>query len=162
VTPQKLLARRLCGKRGTAEVLIDVLGVSEGTFWSLLRYMRKHGYPMSMEDDGTGAIYSFFPGERVCAHEGCGTKLSAYNPTPYCSLHSRPENLPQEWFLDEWQRDEPRNEGPDKFCPDCEEVKPLDSAHFYLHNGYWDGICKPCRNKRRREHERRKRERQHD
>lgn len=27
---------------------------------------------------------------RVCAHPGCDTELSVYNPTDYCSLHAPP------------------------------------------------------------------------
>lgn len=29
-----------------------------------------------------------FPARRECAHEACGTRLSIYNDTRFCSLHA--------------------------------------------------------------------------
>lgn len=33
--------------------------------------------------------------DRVCAHKGCGTILSRYNPEKYCSLHEGRYHLQQ-------------------------------------------------------------------
>ena len=30
-----------------------------------------------------------YPGGRICAHLGCGTRLSIYNESPYCALHEK-------------------------------------------------------------------------
>ena len=30
-----------------------------------------------------------YPRGRICAHLGCGTRLSIYNESPYCALHEK-------------------------------------------------------------------------
>lgn len=157
--PHALAARRLHGKSGTAEALAEDLGSTEDVLYSVAHYVRNHGGVVTTRETATGTtIYDFSPaGERVCAEDGCGTLLSAYNPTPFCAVHAKPEDLPQDWFLEDFQRGETTNAGPDKFCPDCEEVKPLDRDHFFLYHGHWDQVCRPCRNRRRRERARERR-----
>jgi len=39
-------------------------------------------------DTGTERVRAFEP-ERRCAHEGCHTVLSIYNPSSYCGVHDR-------------------------------------------------------------------------
>jgi hypothetical protein len=36
---------------------------------------------------GSGRPSRTFPRGRVCAHDGCGTRLSIYNEGRYCSRH---------------------------------------------------------------------------
>ncbi len=39
---------------------------------------------------GSEARPPSYAGGRVCAQRSCGTRLSIYNPDPYCALHSLP------------------------------------------------------------------------
>lgn len=40
---------------------------------------------------------------RVCKEEGCGTVLSRYNETDYCSLHNNPRKAKRIWMrADRW------------------------------------------------------------
>ena len=99
MVPGDLLMRRLCGKSGSADDLSRALGITEDRFHVLVRSMRKRGDPVTTRESVVGStIFDFSRGERVCAFEGCGLRLSRYNPTPYCTLHTVPEELPDEWF----------------------------------------------------------------
>jgi len=45
------------------------------------------GHRLSMQIDDMVRARTYGAG-RVCAHEGCTTRLSAYNPSSICALHS--------------------------------------------------------------------------
>lgn len=73
---------------------------------------------------------------RVCAAPGCGTILSVYNTSPFCSLHDDTEELPV----------------PDGYCRcrSCGRVLPW-TAEFFHRDGSrrsreFQRACKTCRN----------------
>lgn len=97
----ELLARRLCGKSGTLEDLARASGLNPDSLGKCLRRMRDDGHPIKIEPHPiSGLVYSYEKPQRVCAHPGCGTKLSRYNYTDYCAAHARAEDLPQKWFVE--------------------------------------------------------------
>ena len=49
------------------------------------------GHPLG---SGTDRPSKNFGKDRFCREEGCGTKLSRYNPGKYCSLHE-PMTVPR-------------------------------------------------------------------
>lgn len=116
-----------------------------------------------------------YPAGRTCAHDGCGTVLSVYNPTTYCGAHE-PE---PDWCYDRWKfalcricgslieikrhrvagefcracipeaRRRERRQAEYKTCGGCGEVKHVHA--FGVDNTKPDGrrnLCKPCRQER--------------
>jgi len=93
-----------------------------------------------------------YPAGRTCAHDGCGTMLSVYNPAPYCALHE--------------SEHEGEHEGEDRVpdgyrrCRVCGRVLPATSEHFHrvgrnrrTGEAYANSLhtaCKACRNHRNR------------
>jgi len=73
---------------------------------------------------------------RVCAHEGCLTRLSTYNPTPFCSLHS--DDVDSLTLPEGYRR-----------CRECERILPATTDYFRRDSHSRDGLqprCKDCRN----------------
>lgn len=74
------------------------------------------------------------PPGRTCAAEGCVTRLSIYNPTPFCCLHGGLERTAP--VADGYQR-----------CRVCGHVLPATPDYFHRQRG--DSLhkaCKDCRN----------------
>jgi hypothetical protein len=80
--------------------------------------------------------------DRVCAHPGCGTRLSAYNPTAFCGLHSTNDDELPAGF---------------KQCKRCERVLPAEAFPLKrkTHNEtvyYWRlGTCRQCTSQKKAE-----------
>jgi hypothetical protein len=76
------------------------------------------------------------PRGRVCACDGCATRLSVYNPSPFCALHNGGEDAP----------------APAGYCRcrECGRVLPW-TAEFFHRDGRKGSTplhraCKDCRN----------------
>lgn len=102
-----------------------------------MRVQTIHGrYPWAQ--DASPAVTPVETSERrICAHEGCETVLSMYNPEKFCALHDVAEI--------------PTRRGERKLCPKCRGRKPLtefrkDSAR----RGGVRATCKDCDNERQR------------
>lgn len=83
------------------------------------------------------------PPGRTCAHDGCGTRLSIYNPTPFCCLHGGLDRTGP--VADGYQR-----------CRVCCRILPATSDYFHRHGskrgtGLYKA-CKDCRNLWKRDH----------
>lgn len=76
---------------------------------------------------------------RVCLSEGCATRLSRYNPRPFCYLHE-----------DEWY-DEPceYNERGERRCRECGKWRAPDSLYWIMDERMEDGLSAVCRYCRR-------------
>ena len=100
VYDEKLIERRMCGKRGTPQDLASALQVDSAVLTRILRRMRDDGHPITVEPHPIdGVIYSYEKPKRTCKKLGCHTKLSRYNSGGYCALHQPAEDLPLHWFL---------------------------------------------------------------
>ena len=75
---------------------------------------------------------------RVCAHNGCDTRLNTYNPSRYCYRHEgiHPAKFDMESLL-----------FPLKHCPTCERDLPASSDYWRKDASREDGLkeaCKDC------------------
>lgn len=81
-------------RRGPATTgqLCEATGLSRNAVGCAVRRARRSGeriVNVRGHGDRRGALYALLPNPRpVCAHEGCGTRLSASNATPYCRRHA--------------------------------------------------------------------------
>jgi len=92
---------------------------------------------------GTAPPPVTMPRGRVCAESGCATRLSIYNPEPFCALHAGDDEaaIPETYCR----------------CRNCGRVLPHTAAFFHrdrkaappgLRN-----LCKECRNGRNRDYQ---------
>lgn len=73
---------------------------------------------------------------RTCAHDGCLTQLSIYNPTPFCSLHS--DDVYNEVVPEGYRR-----------CLECDRILPATTDYFHRNGHSKGGLhrkCRDCRN----------------
>lgn len=82
------------------------------------------------------ASVSTMPKGRICAQDGCGTRLSVYNRQPFCGLHSRGEEGP---VPDGYMR-----------CRICGDVLLWTTDFFHRTGDTLQTACKRCRNGRNR------------
>lgn len=81
------------------------------------------------------------PRNRTCAAEDCGTRLSVYNPTPFCCLHGGLERTAP--VVDGYAR-----------CRVCCRVLPATTDYFHRQRGEsLHKACKDCRNLYKRGHD---------
>ena len=71
-----------------------------------------------------------YPPGRVCASEGCGTRLSVYNSGRFCCLHEGPDEY---------------GGAPVRICIACHEPKPLTEEFWYCDRDRRDGWKHTCR-----------------
>jgi hypothetical protein len=65
----------------------------------LLRELEREGLAERGIDPWDGQVWRRTMG-RVCAQPGCGTRLSSFNPDPFCALHAQPEALShRQWMM---------------------------------------------------------------
>lgn len=87
---------------------------------------------------------------RRCAHPGCATRLSIYNPGVFCSIHDvEPDPL----------EDIGEARPGYKHCAECGTLLPATVEHFQRHNATADGLrhyCRRCDAKNHSEQRRRK------
>jgi hypothetical protein len=72
------------------------------------------------------------PRGRVCAHEGCTTRLTTYNLSDFCYLHDQSEEMASS-----------------RRCTACGEAFPLTAEYWHHDEQKADGFnnrCKTCRN----------------
>ena len=97
---EELVARKMCGKRGSPADLASAFGMDASVLTRILRQMRDGGHPVVVAQHPiAGTIYSYESKPRTCVKRGCHTRLSRYNSSDYCSIHQPEEDLPQDWFL---------------------------------------------------------------
>lgn len=98
------------------------------------------------------AAMTFLAG-RVCAHEGCNTVLSRYNPDDYCALHCVPEE--DEPIEPVRRRARPILYTYDgrRICTSCGQAYPPTTEYFHRSKSHTSGLnpeCKACANERNR------------
>jgi len=98
-----------------------------------------------------------YPANRVCAHDGCDTVLSRYNPSSYCDVHADEQYDPRTVAMD-YSEDGLRT------CPSCGRRFIPNLNNWYSDTRSKDGLsaeCIACLNPERgeREHARQLRDR---
>lgn len=95
-----------------------------------------------------------YPAGRVCAHDGCTTRLSRYNPSKYCALHAAEHAEPAQKRP---QRHIPKARNKHEFaCVRCGHIFPLTEEYFPRSASRTSGFhpeCHGCHRERRYDRE---------
>ena len=78
-----------------------------------------------------------YDGGRVCAHEGCGTVLSRYNPDAYCDVHEDEQYDPRTLAMD-------YTEDGKRPCSKCGRLLVCNRRSFYNDPNSKDGLSAEC------------------